>query len=302
MMKETTLVPNEIYLGDAFNLLRKVKSESVDLVLTDPPYFLDKLDKNWDPQKIKSITRNQQIDHLPAGMKFDPKQGRNLQRWYGEVSKEIFRVLKPGGFFLSFSSPRLVHRMAVAVEDSGFWIRDIFIWVYKESRAKAQSLKRYAPPEAQKKLDSWKTPQVKGNYEPIIVAQKKPNGNLVTNFLENGVGLYNFAEKLEGGYFPSNVLVTQNLTFMPPIFLVPKPTKAEKGIYNIHPTVKPVNLLRYLIRLTTQENALVLDPFLGSGSTAIAARLEKRNYLGFEINQEYFEIAKQRIYEATLSS
>lgn len=127
MMKETTLVPNEIYLGDAFNLLRKVKSESVDLVLTDPPYFLNKLDKNLDPQKIKSITRNQQIDHLPAGMKFDPEQGRNLQRWYGEVSKEIFRVLKPGGFFLSFSSPRLVHRMAIAVEDSGFWIRDIFI-------------------------------------------------------------------------------------------------------------------------------------------------------------------------------
>jgi site-specific DNA-methyltransferase (adenine-specific) len=162
--------------------------------------------------------------------------------------------------------------------------------------------KKIRTSRSQKKLGSWKTPQVKGNYEPIIVAQKKPNGNLVTSFLENGVGLFNFSEKLEGGYFPSNVLVTQNLTFMPPIFLVPKPTKAEKGIYNIHPTVKPVNLLRYLIRLTTQENALVLDPFLGSGSTAIAAHLEKRNYLGFEINQEYFEIAKQRIYEATKNS
>ncbi|AEV17315.1 Csp231I DNA methyltransferase (plasmid) [Thermus sp. CCB_US3_UF1] len=292
---KTPIEWNKIYLGDASELLEMLVKDSVDLVLTDPPYFLDKLDNGWDPKEVKVHTQNQLIKHLPAGMKFDPSQGRELQLWYGAISKKIFDSLKPGGFFLSFSSPRLVHRMAIAIEDAGFHIRDIFIWLYKEGRPKAASLERYVDKEDRPKLAGWKTPQVRGNYEPIIVAQKPPEGPLVRNFLKHQVGLFNFTEKLEGGYTPSNVLQVEELEGIPPIFLVPKPKVGEKGEWNDHPTVKPVNLLRFLIRLTTKKGGLVLDPFIGTGSTAIAATLEKRHFIGFEINAHYYEIAQKRL-------
>ena len=64
---------------------------------------------------------------------------------------------------------------------------------------------------------------------------------------------------------------------------------------NIHPTVKPIDLMRYLCRLITPRNGIILDPFLGSGSTGIAAGLEGFDFVGIEREKEYFEIAKARI-------
>lgn len=64
-------------------------------------------------------------------MKFAPRQGRELQTFYAKVSEQAMRILCPSGFFLSFSSPRLLHRMAVSVEDAGFEIRDMYAWHYK---------------------------------------------------------------------------------------------------------------------------------------------------------------------------
>jgi len=277
----------EAYLGDAFNLIQGFGSSTVDLVLTDPPYFLDKLDNSWDSRKVKVTT---------SGMRFDPEQGKRLYEWYLHISRELFRVAKPGAFFFSFSSPRLLHRMAIAIEDAGFYIRDVFIWLYKNGRAKAFSLDRFTSSEEEKRLLSgWKTPQVRANYEAIVVAQKPPQGTLVNNFLKFGVGLFNFSEKLEGGYTPSNVLQTDEIEGVPSIFLVPKPGKQEKGWYNDHPTVKPIELLRLLIRLSTREGALVLDPFAGTGSVALASLSEKRRFVGFEIDRHYFEILVKRV-------
>jgi len=287
------IVVNQIYIGDALELMDDLEDSSVDLVLTDPPYFLDKLDSNWDPTKVKRVTKGQVIKNLPGGMKYDPKQGRNLQEWYTIVSQKVYRVLKPGGFFLSFSSPRLVHRMAVAVEDAGFHIRDMFIWLYKEGRAKGFSLAHFAKDRGKALPREWKTPQVRGNYEPIVVAQKPPDGTLLDNFFKYGTGLFNFSARMKKGLTPSNVLQTQEIEGVPPIFLVSKPSKAERD-GNDHPTVKPVELLRHLIKLSTREGAIVLDPFIGSGSTAVAAILESRAFIGFEINERYAQIARMR--------
>jgi len=288
------ITPNQIYIGDALELIDNLDSSFIDLVLTDPPYFLEKLDYSWNPSKIQKTTRGQVIKNLPAGMKFDPEQGRNLQKWYFKVSEKVYRVLKPGGFFLSFSSPRLVHRMAIAVEDAGFHIRDMFIWLYKEGRAKGFSLSHFAKNSNRDFPKNWKTPQVRGNYEPILVAQKPPEGTLVDNFFKYGTGLFDFSAKTEKGLTPSNVLQVEEIEGVPPIFLVSKPSKEER-IDNDYPTVKPVELLRHLIRLTTQEGAIVLDPFIGSGSTAVAAILENRFFIGFEINYQYAQIARTRI-------
>jgi site-specific DNA-methyltransferase (adenine-specific) len=285
---------NKVYIGDALELMDEMEPSSVDLVLTDPPYFLEKLDSNWNPSEVQKVTRGQVIKNLPAGMKFDPEQGRNLQKWYSIVSEKVYRVLRPGGFFLSFSSPRLVHRMAIAVEDAGFHIRDMFIWLYKEGRAKGFSLAHFAEDRGKTLPKEWKTPQVRGNYEPIVVAQKPPEGTLLDNFFKYGTGLFNFSARMEKGLTPSNVLQTEEIEGVPPIFLVSKPSKEERKD-NDHPTVKPIELLRHLIRLTTQEGAIVFDPFIGSGSTAVAAILENRSFIGFEINEHYVKIARSRI-------
>ncbi len=285
---------NQVHVGDALKLLDDLEPSSVDLVLTDPPYFLDKLDANWDPDEVQKVTRGQVIKNLPAGMKFDPEQGRNLQKWYTIVSEKVYRALKPGGFFLSFSSPRLVHRMAVAVEDAGFHIRDMFIWLYREGRAKGFSLSHFAKDRGKDLPQNWKTPQVRGNYEPIVVAQKPPEGTLLDNFFKYGTGLFDFSARVAEGLTPSNVLQVEYIEGLPPIFLVSKPSKTERE-GNDHPTVKPVELLRHLIRLTTQKGAVVLDPFIGSGSTAVAALLERRAFVGFEINERYAQIAHARI-------
>ena len=78
-----------------------------------------------------------------------------------------------------------------------------------------------------------------------------------------------------------------------------KPTKKEKGEYNTHISVKPVSLMRHLIRLVTPKGGTVLDPFMGSGTTGVAAKLEGMKFVGFEMEQESFDIAARRISEIT---
>jgi site-specific DNA-methyltransferase (adenine-specific) len=79
---------------------------------------------------------------------------------------------------------------------------------------------------------------------------------------------------------------------------VAKPGKAEKGADNIHLTVKPTVLLSHLIKIFTVEGAVILDPFLGSGSTAVAAVESSRQFIGIERDEGYFEISNTRIKKA----
>jgi len=118
---------DKIICGDALKILSDFNDNSIDLVLTDPPYFLDKLDNNWDFNVVSNHKNQKVVKSLPAGMKLEKGQGLRFYEWYLKVSQQLYRVLKPGGFFFSFSSPRLYHRMASAIEDAGFFIRDCFI-------------------------------------------------------------------------------------------------------------------------------------------------------------------------------
>ena len=80
---------------------------------------------------------------------------------------------------------------------------------------------------------------------------------------------------------------------------MPKPTRAEKGDYNTHLSVKPVQLISHLVKLFTKENAVVIDPFMGSGTTAIACIQSKRRYVGFDLNKEYIKITERRAKDAS---
>jgi len=146
------------------------------------------------------------------------------------------------------------------------------------------------------KLAGWKTPQVKSCYEPIVAAQKPCEETLLENFLKRGVGLFNAQVKVGENKFPANILLVDGIDeVLDRYFLIPKPTEEEKGDFNTHPTVKPLTLCEYLILLSTVEGAIILDPFVGSGTTAVAAARLNRHFIGIDINPEYIEIARRRL-------
>ncbi len=280
--------------GNCFELLPRLRDNSVHLVLTDPPYFLDALDDRWNDTKIHT-TNSKTIHNLPAGMKFCPKQSMRFGSFMSKLAKELFKKLVPGGFFISFSQARLYQRMAVASEDAGFWIRDMLIWHYtKRSQAKAFSVNHFIDKSdisdkkkdsLKHKIDGRKTPQLKPAFEPLMLAQKPKEGTFVDNYDAWETGLIDCSVKIDG-HFPSNLITIE------------KPVGAER---NDHPTQKPVALLEHLIEIFSKEGQTVLDPFLGSGSTAVASWRKKRNIIGYEIEKTYMQIARERLKNASKS-
>ena len=297
---------DKILLGDAIELIKNIDNSSIDVVLTDPPYFLDKLDNNWNVNIVHNKSNQQVVKSLPAGMKFDKNQGKKFYKWYYQISKEIYRILKPGFFFFSFSSPRLYHRMASAMDDAGFEIRDCFIWLYLQNQPKAMSLNHFIQrldiDQKEKNnliemLEGWKTPQVKSCFEPIAMGQKPTEGTYLNNIVRNEVGLLNTKVEIGENMFPANVFTIDPYNdIVDKAFLLAKPKKEEKGIDNIHLTVKPITICKYLISLSAfAKDAIILDPFVGSGTTALAAKELGFDYIGFDINEEYVNIARKRL-------
>jgi site-specific DNA-methyltransferase (adenine-specific) len=227
---------------------------------------------------------------MPKGMKFDPQQGVRFQEFMGRISAEVMRVLKPGGFFVSFSQARLYHRMTIAVEDQGFEIRDMLGWTY-QGQAKAfsqdhiidlqKNLTEQEKADLKRELQGWKTPQLKPCIEPMCLAQKPTEGKYIDNWQQWGVGLMNTNAQWQD-QFPGNIIPCS------------KPTSKEKGSFNDHVSVKPVDLCQHLISLFSQPGHTVLDPFLGSGTTMVAAELAGRNSIGFEVSDRYMDIILKR--------
>ena len=365
----------ELYNADCLLALDELEENSVDSIVTDPPYELNFMGKGWDN----------------AGISF------SKDTW-----AKCLRVLKPGGYMLSFGGTRTYHRIACAIEDAGFEIRDCIMWLYGSGFPKSMNIglaidkkngvespvvgksKRHGggivgngssyelPPiipdikEAQNKWKGWGT-ALKPSYEPIIVARKPFKGSLVDNVIEYGVGGINIDECRVGneertqfsgrsqskstvynsynqdnahyetvqGRFPANtILDTQDGEEWRRYFYCAKASKNDRdegleefntktsgqmkerkegsaGITaftgsrspkkNNHPTVKPTELMRYLVRLVTPKGGTVLDPFMGSGSTgkAVACENNERNagykFIGIEKETEYCKIAEARI-------
>lgn len=283
---------SDVRTGDCRDELRRMDANSVHFVLTDPPYFLDGLGADWNDGRIRgSRAKAGVIGGLPVGMKFDRRQGPAFQAFMAPVCAELLRVLAPGGFFVCFSQPRLSHRLAVAAEDAGFEIRDLLAWHYtRKAQFKAFSqdhfVRRRNIPSREKErimheLAGRKTPQLRPQFETMMLAQKPKDGTFVDNWLRWRTGLMDASRSLDGAS-PATLMTVE------------KPVRAH---YNGHLTVKPAPLLSHLVQLFTVPGQVVLDPFLGSGSTAIAARSAGRSCIGIEINSDYVKIAVRRLEE-----
>lgn len=281
-----------MYLADCLDAFQKIANNSVDFIATDPPYFLDGMGSDWSDKELKKKeARAGAIRGLPVGMKFDPEQGKRLEEFFFNVSKEAVRVLKPGGFMVSFSQGRLFHRIAVAAEDAGFEVRDMLAWEHNGGQGKAFTqthfVKKMKIPKEEKesiikKLQDRKTPQLRPKFEAILLAQKPKQGTFVENWLKWKTGLIKADFE------------TQQTT----IFNYKK-SHMRKEID--HMTIKPVDLMSRLIEVFSTKKQTVLDPFMGSGTTGVAALKTGRKFIGFEIEEKYFKIAEKRLknYEKT---
>ncbi len=282
----------ELYNEDCRIGLKKIEDNSVDCIITDPPYFIDGMGDDWDKGNLtKKSNKAGVIGGLPVGMKFDVEQGKKLQEFMEPICNEFMRILKPGGFCIIFSQARLYHRMAIAAENAGFEIRDMLGWKY-EGQAKAFSLNHFVKKmnltdeekeKLIKEMEGWKTPQLKPQIEPMVMAQKPKEGTFIENWIKYNVGLVNTTESLDG-MFPGNIME------------VSKRVRSKERDSKIeHLTVKPVMLISHLVKLLTKEGQVVLDPFMGSGTTGVACKNTNRNFIGIELDETYFKIAKERI-------
>ena len=367
--------------------MSEMPENSVDSIVTDPPYELGFMGKSWDS----------------TGIAF------NIEIW-----KEALRVLKPGGHLIAFSGSRTYHRMAVAIEDAGFEIRDQIMWVYGSGFPKSHDVSKAIDKQAgavrevvgsksagmgsgktfgmlqsegsnseanqeiditapataaAKQWDGWGT-ALKPAHEPMVLARKPLEGTVANNVLTFGTGGLNIdgsrvgttvetwpksrsflygqdrtygskdaptelTQEAPAGRFPANFIhdgsdeVLELLNEAARFFYCAKASKKDRNegldgfekkitndntppgtrgsnspragagrggaTANHHPTVKPTSLMQYLVRLVTPPNGIVLDPFMGSGSTGKACVLEGFDFIGIEQSAEYVEIARARI-------
>lgn len=298
--------------GDCRHVLAAMPADSVDAVVTDPPYELKFLGNKWDA----------------SGIAYD------VAMW-----AEVLRVLRPGGHLLAFGGTRTWHRMVCAVEDAGFEVRDSIAWLFAEGFPKCGDLGKKIGPE----WAGWST-TLKPAHEPIVMARKPLAGTVAANVMAHGTGPLNIDGcRSAEGRWPANVAVDawaasvideqsgnrpgqsahRNLSPSKPgmfgvghgadtkpwapgyndsggasrFFYCAKAPKAErlKADGTAHPTVKPLTLMRWLVRLVTPPGGTVLDPFTGSGTTLEAALLEGFHAIGIEANPDYLPLIRQRL-------
>jgi site-specific DNA-methyltransferase (adenine-specific) len=282
-----------LVLADCRKAIKILADSSIDFIVTDPPYFIDGMGDDWNDSRLKTKTaKSGVIGGLPIGMKFDRAQGEKLQNFLEPLASHFIRVLKLGGFCVVFSQARLYHRTAMALDLAGFEIRDMLAWKY-EGQAKAFSQSHFIKKDKSltdkhkealiSRLEGWKTPQLKPQLEPMVLAQKPKEGTFVENWQEYGVGLMDTSQSLDGK-FPGTVME------------VSKHIRASETDEKIeHLTVKPVTLIAHLVKFFTQEGQTVFDPFTGSGSHGVAALENNRRFIGFELEKNYYDIAQKRL-------
>ncbi len=336
-----------IYVGDCQEVLPKLGPEQFHAVVTDPPYELGFMGKQWDN----------------TGVAFD------INTW-----AKIFFVGKPGAHLLAFGGTRMWHRMAVAIEDAGWEYRDTLMWVYGSGFSKSMDVSKQidkmygaerkvvakstaglgdgqftkkngldagygygseyeitepATDDA-KRWSGWGT-ALKPAYEPIVMARKPFDDTTAKCVLEHGTGAINidgcrvgetggvvsygepsrlnqvYGDGMGGtkfvdgnkGRFPANLMTDGSEEQLSRYFYTAKADDSDrphgKGADTVHPTVKPQSLCTYLVRLVCPKGGIVLDPFMGSGSTGVAALTEGMKFVGVEQSQEYADIAIGRL-------
>lgn len=351
-----------VWQGDSREVLTGYAADSFDSVVTDPPYALVSIVKRFGSDDAAAC----KVPENGTGAYARASAGFMGQKWdTGETAfapafwAEVLRVLKPGGHILAFSGTRTYHRLACAIEDAGFEIRDMVSWLYGSGFPKSHNAG-----------NGWGT-ALKPASEPIVLARKPLIGTVAANVLKHGTGAINIdgcrvgtlggtakgrsddksettsvggylnakaGEPIDAGRWPANVIhdgseevtagfpdsdATAARDYKPMqrqdnnVYgkglgtISPENTYADSGsaaryfytakadsddrIGSKHPTVKPVDLLRYLCRLITPPGGMILDPFAGTGTTGEAAFYEGFRATLIEREAEYMADIERRM-------
>jgi len=286
---------NIIINADCIEHLKTIEDNYFDSVVTDPPYHLTSIAKRFTNSTEAKYGKDGSFQRLSKGFVGHAWDGGDIA-FTTDLWKEVYRTIKPGAVLLAFAATRNYHRMATAIEDSGFEIFDMINWIYGSGFPKRKNL-------------------LKPAHEPIVMARKGVNKPL--NLDECRVGDFeqdtsknrrNTQEEqiFKGGWkgdkggevvkgrWPANVIHDGLEEDWSKYFYCSKASKKEKDDTN-HPTVKPIDLMRYLVKLVTPKDGLVLDPFAGTGTTGEACILEGRNYYLIEKTKEYIPDIEKRI-------
>ncbi|MBL1209165.1 site-specific DNA-methyltransferase [Geminocystis sp. GBBB08] len=293
---------NKIFQGDCREIMKNLPDNYISACITDPPYNYEFIGHKWDNseiqrrmERIKDKNNKTLVKNIPYGSglaggvrneRWYQKNRENIleyQNWCFEWGKELFHICKPGANILVFNSTRTVAHVQIALENAGFYARDII--VYRRSSGipkginieKKLSQENYPNPE---KWHGWHS-CLRNEWEAICVLQKPLKNNYYDTLTEYETGLF-YTHTLGGG-FQSNILEN-----------IPK-EKTED--FNIHCTVKPLNLMEKLVKIFVPrtENSILIDPFAGSGTTLLAAKNYDISYIGIEIVPEYIEIINKRL-------
>jgi DNA modification methylase len=405
--------------GDCLELLPTLEENSIDSCVTDPPYHLTSIVKRFGQPNSAPVKVDRFCNHAGADKGVSPyaraSKGFMGKQWDGgdiafrsEVWAEVLRVLKPGAHLLAFSGTRTYHRMACAIEDAGFEIRDQIGWCYGSGFPKSHNVafgidkmmdatpevvgskiglpgyplkpndtdkhdrKAYgkftdsisealvkipSSPEG-KEWQGWGT-ALKPAWEPIVLARKPlSESSIAANVLRHGTGGINVdgcrveanesterpsgvngniygADNRQGmirgsnlGRWPANLIHDgseevvrefpesqvsgaakngnpvqrkggawgglDHIDNLPPNdsgsaarFFYTAKADSDDRLGSRHPTVKPLDLIQYLVRLVTPKGGLVLDPFAGTGTTGEAAFREGFQAALIEREPEY---------------
>ena len=320
--------------SDCIKHLKTLDDNIFDSCVTDPPYHLTSIVKRF---ATSTEPKGPLYKRLSTGFMGQTWDGGDVA-FTTEMWKEVYRTLKPGAYLLAFSAARNYHRMAVAIEDSGFEIRDQIMWIYgsgfpkslnmgkqidkklgnkriKTGQVKTHARKGVAVAEERTAINAgsfgqeveeeitvgtsewegWGT-ALKPAHEPIVMARKPIDGSVANNVLKHRTGAINIDEsRVEGqDRFPANVIHDGLDEEWARFFYCAKASKKEKGDTK-HPTVKPVELMRYLVKLITPKKGIVLDPFAGTGTTGEACILENKKYYLIEAEPSYFKDIEKRL-------
>jgi len=266
----------QLLLGDNRQILDSLPADSADACVCDPPYGI--------------IVNGPYFAIEGAGKPWET----DLTAMEPEVWKKIYRVLKPGAHLLAFCGTRFYHLMGYAIHTAGFQIFDQIDWIYAEGMPRNKNLFKPA-------------------HEVICVARKpcKPKQRIPLNTADAAIPrpahepgkprwptnvMFSHAEGCEKGRCASGCPVGE-LGDRARFFFVSKAVavadKKRDGF--VHPTVKPLDLMKHLVTLVAQPGMTVLDPWMGSGTTGVACRELGRRFIGIDIDPDYFSIAHNRV-------
>lgn len=301
---------DEIILGDSTREVKTLESNSIHAIISDIPYGI-----GFDDWDVLHDNRNTalggtSIAQMSAGNLFrrrgkplngwseaDKNIASEYQQWCSKWAGEWLRILKPGASCFIFAGRRYAHRCIVALEDAGFTFKDMLSWEKDSAAYRAQRLsvifERRNDVENALKWEGWRVANLRPLFEPILWFQKpyKLGGTIASNVQENEVGAWNEAAMRQYNANSERELVCSNILKV----------KVNKEDHGLHLAQKPIRLMEMLISLVTIEGEIILDPFVGSGTTCVAAKNLNRHYIGIDINPAFVDIAKKRLSSDSIS-